>query len=201
MQLMHPPTLQHSPPASAQSLTSVIDPVQQLVQALLSISQNMAAPPPPPHHPTISQSWAQAPDTFNGSNPEELQAFLLQCQITFNSYPHQYLTDTTKVFFAISYLKKMALEWFKQGVLEDNQNITPVWYHSWAEFARKLKTHFGPANPVGLAEIELQHLTMASNAKLLEYLVQFNTLASCMGWGEQALHFQFYDGLPDCLKD
>ena len=22
-----------------------------------------------------------------------------------------------------------------------------------------------------------------------------------MGWGEQALHFQFYDGLPECLKD
>ena len=42
---------------------------------------------------------------------------------------------------------------------------------------------------------------MASNAKLSEYLVQFNTLASCVGWGEQALCFQFYDGLPECLKD
>ena len=64
----HPPTLQHSPPASVQLPTSIIDPVQQLVQALLSISQNTAAPPSPPHHPTISQSQVQAPDTFNGSN-------------------------------------------------------------------------------------------------------------------------------------
>src|SRR5260221_242929 len=42
-----PPTLQQSPPVSAQPSTSAIDPVQQLVQALLTIGQNMAAPPPP----------------------------------------------------------------------------------------------------------------------------------------------------------
>ena len=81
--------------------------------------------------------------------------FILQCQITFNSYPHQYSTDTTKVFFAISYLKKMALEWFEQGVLEDNPEFTLAWRHSWAEFVKELRTHFGPANPVGSAKIEL----------------------------------------------
>src|SRR5258708_23937713 len=42
---------------------------------------------------------------------------------------------------------------------------------------------------------------MASNTKLSEYLVQFNTLALWVGWGEQVLHFQFYDGLPEHLKD
>ena len=50
-----PPTLQHSPPASAQLAASVADPIQQLVQALLTISQN-AAPPPPPHLPITNQS-------------------------------------------------------------------------------------------------------------------------------------------------
>src|SRR5258705_7998559 len=141
------------------------------------------------------------PDTFDGSNPEDLQAFLLQCQITFNSYLQQYATDTTKVFFTINYLKKMALEWFEQGILEDDLSLTLVWCHSWVEFAKELKTHFGPANPVGSAKIELRHLVMASNTKLSEYLVQFNTLALWVGWGKQALHFQFYDGLPECLKD
>src|SRR6266436_8956132 len=42
---------------------------------------------------------------------------------------------------------------------------------------------------------------MASNTRMAEYLVHFNTLASHVGWGEQALRFQFYDGLPECLKD
>src|SRR5258707_1148629 len=149
-----------------------------------------ATPHLPPHLPITNQSRVQAPDTFNGSNPKDLQAFLLQCQITFNSYPQQYATDTAKVFFAISYLKKMVLEWFKQGILEDDLSLTPAWCHSWVEFAKELKTHFGPANPVGSAEIELQHLVMASNTKLSEYLVRFNTLASCVGWGKQVLCFQ-----------
>src|SRR6266436_8356301 len=148
-----PPTLQQSPPVSAQPSTSAIDPVQQLVQALLTIGQNTAAPPPNP--PTTSQSHVRAPDTFDGSNPKDLRAFLLQCQITFNSYPQQYSTDATKVFFAISYLKKTALEWFKQGILEDDPSLTPAWHNSWTEFAKELRTHFGPANPVGSAEIEL----------------------------------------------
>jgi len=163
-----PPTLQQSPPVSAQPSTSAIDPVQQLVQALLTIGQNTAAPPPNP--PTTSQSCVRAPDTFDGSNPEDLRAFLLQCQITFNSYLRQYSTDATKVFFAISYLK-MVLEWFEQGVLEDDPSLTPAWCNSWTEFAKELRTHFGPANPVGSAKIELRHLTMASNARLPKYLV------------------------------
>jgi len=42
---------------------------------------------------------------------------------------------------------------------------------------------------------------MASGARLSEYLVRFNTLVSRVEWGDAALHFQFYDGLPDQLKD
>src|SRR5258708_21332213 len=100
--------------------TNPTNPVQQLVQALLTISQNTAVPPPPPNPPATNQSHIHTPDTFDGSNPKDLWAFLLQCQITFNPYLHQYLTDTAKVFFTISYLKKTVLEWFKQGMLEDD---------------------------------------------------------------------------------
>src|SRR5258707_400017 len=55
-QTAHPPpsrtshtplTLQQTLPPSTQVLMSAIDLVQQLVQALLAIGQNMAAPPPP----------------------------------------------------------------------------------------------------------------------------------------------------------
>src|SRR6266436_1356114 len=42
---------------------------------------------------------------------------------------------------------------------------------------------------------------MASGAHLSEYLVRFNTLASRVEWGDAVLHFQFYDSLPDRLKD
>src|SRR5258708_5569697 len=35
--------------------------------------------------------------------------------LTFNSYPQHYASDSSKVFFTISYLKKSVLEWFEIG--------------------------------------------------------------------------------------
>ena len=65
----------------------------------------------------------------------------------------------------------------------------------------ELRTHFGPANPVGNSEIKLHNLTMPFDTHLTKYLVRFNTLAARIAWGDAALRFQFYDGLPDRLKD
>src|SRR5258708_30539370 len=115
----------------------------------------------------------------------------------FNDHHQNFKAGTAKVFFAISYLKKSALEWFEQGILEDDLTQAPEWRSSWTEFVKELRTHFGPANPIGTVEAELRHLTMASGAHHSEYLVRFNTPASRVEWGDVLLRFQFYDGLPD----
>src|SRR5260370_17900868 len=93
---------------------------------ILSWNPFSLCPPVPPVQiptPATSQMCPQAPGTFDGTNPEDLWTFLLQCQITFNSCPQNFPTKLSKVFFAISYLKKAALEWFEQGVLEENPRI------------------------------------------------------------------------------
>src|SRR5260370_30402537 len=131
--------------------------VQHLLHALLTLGQSMPQNPPPqvpaPVPPT--QTHTHAPDTFGGSNPEDLWAFLLQCQIMFNAHPQNFTSESAKVFFAISYLKKSALEWFKQGILEDDLTQAPEWRSSWTEFVKELWTHFRPTNPIGTAEAEL----------------------------------------------
>ncbi len=71
---------------------------------------------------------------------------------------------SAKILFMISYLKKLALEWFKQGILEDDLRFTLVWGSSWPEFINELWTHFSPANPTGATESELHHLTMAPSS-------------------------------------
>ena len=86
--------------------------------------------------------------------------------------------DSAKVFFTISYLKKSALEWFKNGIMEQNLLRALTWQASWTDFMTELQTHFGPTNPVRNVEIELSQLTMSSNSHLSKYLVRFNTLAS-----------------------
>src|SRR6266436_3784653 len=196
-----PPTPQI--PLAAAAATNADKMVQHLLCALVMLGQSMAQNPtlqgPAPVLPT--QTHTQAPDAFDRSNLEDLQAFLLQCQIMFNMHPQNFTSESAKVCFAISYLKKSALEWFEQGILEDDPSQAPGWKSSWTEFVKELWTHFRPANPTGAAEAELQHLTMSSRACLSEYLVRFNTLASRVEWGDAVLCFQFYDGLPDQLKD
>ena len=106
------------------------DLLQQLIQAMAMMGWAAAATNPPPTLPTPMPSATtriRAPDAFDGANPEDLRPFLLQCQLIFNSYPQQYATESSKVFFAISYLKKLALEWFEHGVMETDPNHAPTW--------------------------------------------------------------------------
>src|SRR5258707_5279085 len=190
----------HSTPVSAPvfrtSPTDSGEILQQLVQALtlLGCAPPASTPPAPPSTPA---TCIRSLDAFDGSNPDDLRPFLLQCQLTFNSYPQHYASDSSKEFFAISYLKKSALEWFKIGVMESDPRLPPTWHASWPEFLSEIHTHFGPSNPTGTAEIELRHLSMQYDSHISEYLVRFNTLASRVHWGDAALRFQFYDGLPE----
>src|SRR5258708_28702514 len=96
----------------------------------------------------------------------------------FNSYPQHYTSNSSKVFFMISYLKKSMLEWFKIGVMESGPRLAPTWHASWPEFLSKMCTHFAPSNPTTTTEIELYHLSIQPDSHILEPLVPFNTLTS-----------------------
>ncbi len=153
--ISQPPTPQIPPLAAA--ATNADEMMQHLLCALINLGQSTPQNlPPQTLAPTPStQTHTCAPDTFNGSNLEDLQAFLLQCQITFNAHPQNFTSESAKVCFTISYLKKTALEWFEQGILEDDPTQAPGWKSSWMEFVKELHTHFRPTNPTGVAEVEL----------------------------------------------
>ncbi len=85
--------------------------------------------------------------------------------------------------------------------MEINPRLALSWHSNWPDFIAKIRTHFRPSNLTGMAEIELCHLSMQPDSRISEYLVQFNMLASRVSWGDAVLHFQFYDGLPEQLKD
>ena len=59
-----------------------------------------------------NRSKVQEPDVFDGSNTRKLQAFLIQCQLNFNSKPQAFRTNASKVNYMISYLKGVGkLKW------------------------------------------------------------------------------------------
>src|SRR5258707_11130456 len=93
-----------SAPVSRTSPTNSGEILQQLVQVLTLLG--WAPPVSTPLAPSSTPAThIRSPDAFDSSNPDDLQPFLLQCQLTFNSYPQHYASDSSKVFFAISYLK------------------------------------------------------------------------------------------------
>jgi hypothetical protein len=53
----------------------------------------------------------------------------------------------------------------------------------------------------GDAEHELTNLPMRDNQCVSDYLVRFSGLALHCSWGELALRYRFYKGLPPWIKD
>src|SRR5260370_34967057 len=72
------------------------DALSLLIEALNCMGQ---PPPPPPQSsaPPSQQTCIRPPDTFNGSNLEDLQLFLVQCQLTSNSTPQRFTSKNSKV--------------------------------------------------------------------------------------------------------
>jgi hypothetical protein len=142
------------------------------------------------------------PDTFDGSEPRKLRMFFVQCKLNFQSKPKTFCSDRAKVNFAQSYLKGMALEWFKPDLLSDELSPRLDWMDNYSKFMLELQTNFGPHDPSGDAEMQLEQLNMREGQRINKYVVEFQRLASQVHrWGDEALHRQFYNGLPACIKD
>ena len=105
-----------------------------------------------------------------------------------------------RVTFALSYLWDIAQEWFEPGLLGLTDDY-PEWLDDWDLFVTELKNNFGPFNESADIKHELSHLRMKDTQRISDYLVHFNSLAVRCPWGDSALRYRFYEGLPTRLKD
>jgi hypothetical protein len=128
--------------------------------------------------------------------------FFVQCELNFQSKPKTFRLDRAKVNFAQSYLKGMALEWFEPDLLSDGLSSCLDWMDDYSKFMLELQTNFRPHDPSGDAEMQLKQLNMHEGQCINKYVVEFQRLASQVhGWGDGALHRQFYNALPARIKD
>jgi len=96
----------------------------------------------------------------------------------------------------------MALEWFEPNLLLDRLSSCPDWMDDYSKFMLELQTNFGPHDPSGDAEMQLEQLNMHKGQRINKYVVEFQRLAlHIRGWSDGALHCQFYNGLPAHIKD
>lgn len=147
------------------------------------------------HH---SGAKVNPPDTFDGSDARKLNNFILMCTLYFRSQSTHY-DDASKVTFALSYLRGLALDYFEPLLLDpDNE---PEWLEDWSTFVDKLRTQFGPIDPAADAEDALDHLRMKDNQHIVKYNVEFNRLAIKTGWDNNVLRHRYYTGLAERIKD
>jgi len=132
------------------------------------------------------------PDTFDGSNPLELQSFLFLCMLNFRARPKQFRADSDKVIFAMSYLRGSALEAFETGIVDDDDEPIPGWIDDYKEFVAELKSLFGPHDPINDAQTRISALSMGTNQKISKYIVQFTQLSRQTKWNDASLAYQFY---------
>ena len=84
----------------------------------------------------------------------------------------------------LSYLKGTALDWFKPS-LTSGESLP--WLDDYSNKVRELKNNFGPHDPKGEAEANLENLKMRDNQCIVKYLVDFNLLAAHVQWGDATL--------------
>ena len=94
----------------------------------------------------------------------------------------------------------MAQEWFEPGISGHTDDY-PQWLDNWELYVDELQTNFGLFDECANVEHELTNLWMKDSQCISEYLVHFNSLAVRCLWGESALRYRFYEGLPPRLKD
>jgi hypothetical protein len=175
----------------------------RLGDLLEEISQRLARnnihPPPEP----TARAKPRAPDTFDGSDPQELDTFILQCSLYITLRRSDFPEEAAKVAFMLSYLKGAPLDWFQTELV--NSAVSPlgypIWYDSIQLFTTELRRLFGPRDPVADATIALENLRYRDSGKAVKYSLDFNRYALKTGWNDMALTRLYYKGLPDRLKD
>jgi len=92
----------------------------------------------PDSHLKKRNKGVREPDPFSGGSSDELWAFIFQCQIYFHACEREFTKDTEKIFFAISYLWGVALDYFKLFINETKAYQSFDFLEEWSAFVQKL---------------------------------------------------------------
>jgi len=140
------------------------------------------------------------PDLFDGTDPTLLDEFLFQCNLVFKHSTEEFESDSSKVVYAIQWLKGTAQNHFR-NTFDLSGDERPEFYEDWQAFVSELRTNFGELDSSGSAAAQLLTLKMSEHHKAFRYKVEFEALAKRTDWGNASLRDLFYSGLAERIKD
>jgi len=137
------------------------------------------------------------PDPFSRGGPEELCAFVFQCQIYFRACEGEFTDDANKVFFAISYLRGIALDYFEPFINEPDLYHNLDFLEDWSAFVQKLSNIFGSYSPENDDEDAIVSIPFPNDSKAIDYFIRFAKYQNCICWDERALRKVVKDSIPN----
>jgi len=138
---------------------------------------------------------------FNGRSPDELRAFIFQCQIYFRACEEDFQEDTDKIFFAISYLRGIALDYFEPYINEPDPFQDFDFLDSWSAFVQKLSNTFGSYSPEDDNENAIVSIPFPHDGKAVNYFIQFTKYQNRIRWDDRSLRKIVKDAIPSYIRN
>jgi len=155
----------------------------------------------PNSHPKKRNKGVREPDLFSGGNPDELRAFIFQYQIYFYACEEEFTEDTEKIFFAISYLRDIALDYFELFINKTKAYQNFDFLEEWLAFVQKLSNLFGSYLPEDDDEDAIVAIPFPNDGKAVNYFIQFAKFQNCICWDNRSLQKVVKDAIPHCICD
>ncbi|KAG8980663.1 hypothetical protein FRB93_009070 [Tulasnella sp. JGI-2019a] len=162
---------------------------------------------PAPNQPSITNHVINArpekgpkvasPERYDGKKRgEKVYEFTSQCNLFLALSAQAFASDDAAIVWAIGYLSDDAFKW-----------ATPIMQHvgmpqatvdTWTKFKAAFIAAFGDPDRVGKAERAIR--TLVQTASAAQYTSEFNRHASMLTWNDDALRFQYRQGLKTEIK-
>jgi len=155
----------------------------------------------PDPQPKKRNKGVKEPDLFSRGSPDELWAFIFQCQIYFCACEGEFQEDTEKIFFAISYLRSVALDYFEPFINEAEAYQSFDFLEEWSAFVQKLSNLFGSYSPEDDNEDAIVAIPFPNDSKAVNYFIQFAKFQNRICWDDRALRKVVKDAIPNRVRD
>jgi len=96
---------------------------------------------------------------------------MFQCQIYFCACKEEFSDNIDKIFFAISYLQGIALDYFEHFINEPNSYHNLDFLEDWPAFVQKLSNIFSSYSPEDDDENAIVSIPFPSNGKAVDYFI------------------------------
>ncbi|KAI3374600.1 hypothetical protein L3Q82_021167 [Scortum barcoo] len=152
--------------------------------------------PPAPSSVPVSSAPVHlaSPLKFSGES-SECRPFLIQCDLHFSMDPNAFASVQARVAFMVSHMTGRAAAWATAEWSRGAQVCQTA-----QDFSQALLRVFDQTSPAREASSALLKIQQGC-LRVVDYALEFRTLAADSGWNETSIIGAFMDGLAEEVKD